>query len=294
MTKTYFENLQDIVLSHLNNAQKSVKVAVAWVNFPLYETVFMSLRNRGIKVKVIVNDDVRNRRYQESIQRLETQGIKIKFLRSAGLMHHKFCIIDKRRVLLGSFNWTLSADQRHYEDLTITDEAAAVNPCLEEFKALWTLSEQDLRGLKSPIRCEGCGEPIVNILLMEEDGPYNTKVDVLRACACRQEIVDTDYYDISLFQNYLGALDDFQDRQWRAEARKDMLRLRQIAEERDYFLATYFSSFTRTSRLGCPIIHAVGVRAQRWITKEDEEFYYKILWKERNTASYIEDEYEEL
>ena len=73
-----------------------------------------------------------------------------------------------------------------------------------------------------------------------------------------------------------------------------MLRLRQIAEERDYFLATYFSSFTRTSHLGRPIIHAVGVRAQRWITKEDEEFYYKILWKERNTASYIEDEYEEL
>ena len=160
MTKTYFENLQDIVLSHLNNAQKSVKVAVAWVNFPLYETVFMSLRNRGIKVKVIVNDDVRNRRYQESIQRLETQGIKIKFLRSAGLMHHKFCIIDKRRVLLGSFNWTLSANQRHYEDLTITDEAAAVNPCLEEFKALWTLSEQDLRVLNLPYAVKAAGNPL--------------------------------------------------------------------------------------------------------------------------------------
>ena len=294
MTKTYFENLQDCVLRNLYDSQKSVKVAVAWINFSLYEEVFIALRNRGIKVKIIVNDDVKNRRYLDSLQRLQDCGVKIKFLQSTGLMHHKFCIIDKRKVLLGSFNWTKNADQKHYEDLTVIDDFDTVDPCLAEFRALWELSEQDLRKLKFPEYCEACGGPVVNILLLEQDGDYNTKAQIMRSCDCQQEIVETEFYDISLYLNYTSMLDEFQERIWDAQNRKDMRECQQIEEERDSSLANYLSGFVRKNRLGCPIIHAVGVYAQRWIGKEDEEFYYKILWKERNTASYIENEYPEM
>ena len=294
MTKTYFEDLQDCVLRNLYDAQKNVKIAVAWINFSLYEEVFVMLSNRGIKIKIIVNDDVKNRRYLNSLQRLQNCGVKIKFLQSIGLMHHKFCIIDKRKVLLGSFNWTISANQKHYEDLTIIDDFGTVDPCLAEFRALWELSAQDLRNLKFPEYCMSCGGPIVNILLLEQDGDYSTKAQIMRSCGCHQEIVETEYYDISLYLNYVAALNEFQEKLWDAQSRKDMRGCQQIMEEQESFLANYFSDFTRNNSLGCPIIHAVGVYTQRWIGKEDEEFYYKILWKERNTATYIEDEYPEM
>lgn len=41
-----------------------------------------------------------------------------------------------------------------------------------------------------------------------------------------------------------------------------------------------------------PIIHAVGVKTWKWLDKHDGELVYKIIWKERGTERYIEDEYE--
>lgn len=44
--------------------------------------------------------------------------------------------------------------------------------------------------------------------------------------------------------------------------------------------------------MGLPIIHAVGVKTWKWLDKHDGELVYKIIWKERGTERYIEDEYE--
>ena len=40
------------------------------------------------------------------------------------------------------------------------------------------------------------------------------------------------------------------------------------------------------------MIHAVGVRGHELIGRHDERFFYKIIWKERGTQGYIQDEYE--
>ena len=50
----------------------------------------------------------------------------------AGIMHHKFCVIDGYTVLEGSYNWTFRADASNWEDLTIiTDPAVAKSFLLE-------------------------------------------------------------------------------------------------------------------------------------------------------------------
>jgi len=44
--------------------------------------------------------------------------------------------------------------------------------------------------------------------------------------------------------------------------------------------------------MGCPIIHATGIKAWRNFYKDDGEWYYKIIWRERGTESYIGAEYD--
>ena len=116
MIKNYSTNLEDIVIKELKKAKKSIKVAVAWINFNLYGSTFEELLSRGVKIKILLNDDFNNRRYINDIQSLNSCGAKIRLVDFDGTMHHKFCIIDKRICMFGSFNWTHSANVRNIAD----------------------------------------------------------------------------------------------------------------------------------------------------------------------------------
>lgn len=291
MLNTYFTNLQSVTMNTLNSANCSIKAAVAWINFPFYEPVFMTLLNRGIKVKIIVNDDGNNRKHEASIDRLIQCGAKIKLLRVAGIMHHKFCIVDNNICMFGSFNWTYNANTRNIEDLNITDNLLAVDSYLSEFKALWELSKNDLAKLRKPDLCQYCKKPILNIMFMEQEGDYQTKIDVLQQCSCSQHTIYTDYFDVSVYNNYLGTIEQFDDAIADAQQSGDEIYYNQLVSQQDFALSCYLST-VRNNRMGCPIIHAVGVKSWEWIDKHDGYWCYKIIWKERGTESYIENEYE--
>ena len=53
-------------------------------------------------------------------------------------MHHKFCVIDNRVVMTGSFNWTRSASDRNYENIMITSQKACVKQYHTYFQRMWT------------------------------------------------------------------------------------------------------------------------------------------------------------
>ena len=205
-------------------------------------------------------------------------------------MYHKFCIIDERICLFGSFNWTQSANIRNIEDLNICDEVSLVKNYLLEFKALWDLSKTDIRLLRNPQHCEICKQPIINILFMEQEGYNETKIDVMQQCGCGQRTVYTDLYDISVYNNYLVAVETFDDDIAMAQQSGDEILYYQLMAQQDFVIANYLS-LVRQNRMGFPIIHAVGVKAWGWYDKHDGEYVYKIIWKERGTEQYVENEY---
>ena len=52
-------------------------------------------------------------------------------------MHHKFCIIDNRIVMTGSFNWTRHAADQNYENITITTNRSIVKQFHDYFHGMW-------------------------------------------------------------------------------------------------------------------------------------------------------------
>lgn len=291
MIKSYSTNLEDIVIRELKKAKKSIKVAVAWINFDIYGSTFYELLSRGVKIKVLLNSDSINQRYINDIQSLNDRGAKIRLVGFGGIMHHKFCIIDNRICMFGSFNWTHSANVRNIEDLTICDEASLINDNLTEFNALWELNKSDIQMLKRPQICPDCKKPLINILFMEQEGDDQTKISVMQQCECGQEIVYTDYYDISVYMGYESVIHQFEDEIAEAEQYGDQDEYARLMEEQNFAISDYLSS-VRSNRMGLPIIHAVGVRAWEWFDKDDGDEYYKIIWRERGTEQYVNDRYE--
>ncbi len=291
MTKCYFENLQAITIEQLQKAQKNVYIAVAWINFSDYMPIFYYLNNSNVKIKIIINDDNNNMRYSNEITELRNKGVKIKCVKAVGTMHHKFCIIDKKICLHGSFNWTRNANEKNNEDLTVTDERNVIFEYMSQFKALWELSKQDLKLLRKPQICRYCGSAELNICFLEQEGYYQTKVYIVRLCGCGEKIIAEEYYDISVYNNFQGIYERYGDELEEACRMGYEEECQNITEEMDYAISNYLASF-RKNRLGCDIIHAVGVKAWRWLNKHDGEWYYRIIWKEKYTSTYIDNEYD--
>lgn len=61
-------------------------------------------------------------------------------------MHHKFALVDGRRLITGSLNWTLAAVQCNSENVLVTEEPRLVQPFVREFCRLWADNDPSQNG----------------------------------------------------------------------------------------------------------------------------------------------------
>lgn len=60
---------------------------------------------------------------------------------SAVHMHHKFALVDGKKLITGSLNWTLTAVQSNKENVMVTEEPELVQPYQQEFQKLWEAND---------------------------------------------------------------------------------------------------------------------------------------------------------
>lgn len=289
MEDIIFDNFEKVIINELINARKSVKIAVAWLNFENYYNIFTDLISKGIKIEIIVNKDFKNGRYPQLIDDLISKGVFIKMLKMSTkyqYMHHKFCIIDKERALIGSYNWTTNAN-KNFENLIITDGNLIVRKLLEEFKYLKEVTEKDISSLQRMSKCPNCKEYSPNIMVLQQEGEYQTQVNVYSICQCNTKNLYNDYYDISLYNNLIAISNDYDDNYYaRIHNNKSVFGL---DKEYDFKISCYLLRVAKSFLIP---IHAIGVDAYRMTSSDgDGERYTKIIWKNRFTTNVIQDEY---
>lgn len=76
-------------------------------------------------------------------------GICVRCDMDSVYMHHKFAVVDGRRLITGSLNWTLTAVQSNMENILITEETDLVRPFIKEFHRLWVRNDPERRRCSS-------------------------------------------------------------------------------------------------------------------------------------------------
>jgi phosphatidylserine/phosphatidylglycerophosphate/cardiolipin synthase-like enzyme len=71
------------------------------------------------------------------IFRLEDAGILVRNDTNTAMMHHKVAIIDGSIVLIGSFNWSSSADEDNNENLLVIRSSELASALEQEFRRIW-------------------------------------------------------------------------------------------------------------------------------------------------------------
>lgn len=115
--KVHFKEIQKSILDQIEIAKYTIWVAFAWFTD---ETLFKALikkKKQGLNIQIVVMDDEINRKYGfDYEEQFETYRVKPRG-RFQNIMHNKFCIIDLKTVIHGSYNWTNKA---RYNDETVS------------------------------------------------------------------------------------------------------------------------------------------------------------------------------
>lgn len=138
MQEAYFSNIRSRILPLLASARENVSVAMAWFTSAELFDALLNCIHRGVRVDVILLDDAINfMSFAPDFNRLIESGGKLRIAkRQSGFLHHKFCVVDGKTVITGSYNWTYYAETRNIENIIISDDPHVVGLYLREYEQL--------------------------------------------------------------------------------------------------------------------------------------------------------------
>lgn len=108
-SEIYFEEIQSQIKSEIFRAKYIIWVAVAWFTDRELYDLLVKKRIEGINVQLLIIDDEINKNAGLNfgkdfwVRKVPKKG------QFENLMHHKFCIIDLKTVIHGTYNWTNKA-----------------------------------------------------------------------------------------------------------------------------------------------------------------------------------------
>jgi len=126
------------IIKTVNMAQKSVDVALLTFTRSDITAALKAKKDAGVKVRVLLdNDSDTGTQYGF----LMGAGIEVRIDPNAGLLHHKYAVVDaelsslQQYVITGSHNWTSAAENSNNENTLIIQSNRIANQYLQEFAA---------------------------------------------------------------------------------------------------------------------------------------------------------------
>ena len=135
--ESYFKHIGRHILDNTSTVTESLQIAVAWFTNDNIFNHLLDLLNRQIKIElIVVNDSINNRDSGLDFNKFIALGGHFYFANSSSLMHHKFLLIDKQKLITGSYNWTYNAEYRNSENITISTDNSLIENFAKEFEKL--------------------------------------------------------------------------------------------------------------------------------------------------------------
>lgn len=143
--KITFEKCVEVVKNNILKAQTCIIGAVAWITNKEILDLLIEKSKEGVIIYLISDNNTININFRNDNKQYTDLPFPICYVTNFNQnyygnnakMHEKFCIIDMKIVLYGTFNWTQMAllnDEAIHEDFN----NSSVKSYLDEFKRLYT------------------------------------------------------------------------------------------------------------------------------------------------------------
>ena len=112
------------IIEVIKSSKFNVYVAMAFFTDKDIADVLIESCTRGVKVIVILSSDSNNNLIYDRLS--SSCEVYNYFIKGKGIMHHKFCIVDQKILMHGSYNYTYNAINNNEESLNITDSNSLI------------------------------------------------------------------------------------------------------------------------------------------------------------------------
>lgn len=133
-------NIKTIITQQLRYARSSVYVAVAcFNNHDLFDILCYLCQQHGIKVSLLITQHNLNTASGINYQQLNALGGRFYCIDTLGAhkrMLNKFCVIDEKTSIIGSYNFTNTADNRHDSILVLENDPHTALELIAHFEQL--------------------------------------------------------------------------------------------------------------------------------------------------------------
>ncbi|MBS9525850.1 hypothetical protein KI659_17650 [Litoribacter alkaliphilus] len=130
------------ILDELAKATNYIYVATAWFTDPSLLGALEEKAREGVKVEVIFSDNSANEKLDFSGLK-NLGGIVMKIKKSGfGIMHQKFCVIDGRIAISGTYNWSVNAKNNNDESIFISTLHEIIGKYVEHFNKIKGSTEE--------------------------------------------------------------------------------------------------------------------------------------------------------
>lgn len=124
------------IIAEINNARQCIYLAMAWFTDRDIAIAIIEAKKRNVTVDIILSSNASN----ETVK-LMLRGAKINVHAfdagdERGMMHHKFCLIDNKISINGSYNYSYNASNNNVENIQVSDDSATYNQLFSEFERI--------------------------------------------------------------------------------------------------------------------------------------------------------------
>jgi hypothetical protein len=140
----YFTSIRQNILTALEKAEKTISVAVCWFTNEELFNLLCSKLDKGIQVELIILDDyINSNPFGCNFQNFITKNGSLYLSGVDNPMHNKYCIIDNKTLINGSYNWTYFAETKNEENIIVFEECnELINSFRNDFERLKSVTKK--------------------------------------------------------------------------------------------------------------------------------------------------------
>jgi phosphatidylserine/phosphatidylglycerophosphate/cardiolipin synthase-like enzyme len=138
---------QQAVISEIKRARQTIDIAMYYLSYREIARALVQAGENNVRVRIVLDQGQEIESASKSGYLIK-HSFEIRYHLGFGLMHNKFAIFDGKSLITGSFNWTLTAEERNEENLLIITDEQTIEKYQDRFDYLWKTSRPDSRNAK--------------------------------------------------------------------------------------------------------------------------------------------------
>ena len=124
------------IIYEINNATQSIYLAMAYFTDRDIAMAIVGAKNKNVLVDIILSSNVQNDTVKLILKGAYIIVHAFETGDARGIMHHKFCLIDNKITINGSYNYSINASNNNVENIHVSDDTSTYSQFFSEFERL--------------------------------------------------------------------------------------------------------------------------------------------------------------